>query len=339
MQLTDAKAMEFAFEIMTRTMPFLAKNRASMTDQDLIVKPDGSPVTTRDLAGQALYVLPMEKGLNLSPGELRLCGEETSEMLEGPDGSMIRKRICALLADEGFSISESEIASLISRGSLRPEPESGSTHWICDPIDGTKRYLSGHVYSTCLAYVRNGTLVAGAIGVPDLPSLESEGGVQPGSTGTLVGAYLGGGAFQVAGVGNSPRTLTPLTVRPDPVNPDEVRVARSLGSIPFGPRLQLSLEAAGVQGIPVQVDNQSKYAALVTDRVDLIAQPGFPADSPCSWDYAPGVLIAEEFGVVVKDGANRSFDFDTGSHLLCNHGVRCAHPSLYEPLFLTAESS
>ena len=337
MQLTDAKAMEVGLEIMTQVMPFLAKNRDSMTDQDLIVKPDGSPVTTRDIAGQALYVLLLEQALNLSPGELRLCGEETSEMLEGSAGSELRKRICDLLASDGFMIGDTEIAALISRGSLRPEPGSESTHWICDPIDGTKRYISGHVYSTCLAYVRNGTLVAGAIGVPDLPALQSEGGVQPGSTGTLVGAYLGGGAFQFAGAGNSPRTLTPLTVRPDSVTPEEVRVARSLGSIPLGPHLKHSLETAGVRGIPVQVDNQSKYAALVTDRVDLIAQTGFSTDTPCSWDYAPGVLIAEEFGVVVKDGANRPFDFDTGSHLLCNHGVRCAHPSLYEPLFLTDE--
>ena len=338
MQLTDAKAMEIALEIMTRTMPFFKRNRNSMTDQDLIVKPDGSPVTTRDLAGQALYVLLLERALHLPPGELQMCGEETSEMLEGSGASDLRMRVCEVLAVEGFRISQSTIGSVISRGSLRPEQGSGSTHWICDPIDGTKRYLSGHVYSTCLAFVRKGALVAGAIGVPDLPATGAKEVIRPGGAGTLVGAYRGGGAFQADG-GNPLEHLTRLRVRPYSCDSPRVRVARSLGNIPFGPRLKQSLEAAGVEGIPVQVDNQSKYAALVTDRVDLIAQTGLSKDSPCSWDYAPGVLIAEEFGVVVKDGANKPFDFDTGSRLLCNNGVRCAHSSLYDPLFSTDEPS
>ena len=303
-----------------------------MTDEDLLVKADESPVTTRDLAGQALYVLLLERALGIPPGELRLCGEETTDLLEGPDAAMLLNRISSLLSSEGIALDPDHIPEVIDRGSFRPEPGSASTHWICDPIDGTKRFLSGHVYSTCLALVRGGHLVAGAIGVPDLEGGSGNGSGESDAHGTLVGAFRGGGAFQVE-PGDLDQGRVPLVFKCDESDDRAVRIARSLGSVPFGPSMRTLLEASGIDGIPVQVDNQSKYAALVTGQVDLILQPGGSVDLPCSWDYAPGVLIAEEFGLHVRDSSNNIFDFDTGPFLQRNRGVRCASRDLYEKIF------
>ena len=319
--------MIVSFEVVNRVMSFLSRHRASMSDEDVIIKPDGSPVTTRDLAGQALYVLMLEGSLGLAPGDLRLCGEETVEILRGPDRKHLRTRIAHLLHHEGHSLELDEVVEVIDRGSLRPDSGAQSTHWICDPIDGTKRFISGHTYSTCLAYVSEGRLVAGAIGVPDL---HSESG--PSSTGTLVGAHLGGGAFQMSRSRPSD-SLKQLEISLDSIDLSAIRVARSLGAEEFGPRMNQRLSDAGLEGVSVQVDNQSKYAALVTGHIDLIAQSGDSVDNPCTWDFAPGVLVAEEFGAEVNDGSDRPFNFDTGPFLLHNSGVRCAHPKIYDSCF------
>ena len=71
----------------------MGKYWLDLTQDDIIIKPDGSPVTTRDLAGQVLYVMHLEQELGLHPGELRLCGEETSEILRGSGSSGLRDRI------------------------------------------------------------------------------------------------------------------------------------------------------------------------------------------------------------------------------------------------------
>ena len=326
-EFTNEQAMDVSFRVVERVMSFLARHRDSMTDADVIIKPDGSPVTTRDLAGQALYVLLLEESLGLAPGELRLCGEETVEILRGPGRQDLRAQITQLLHHEGHLLGENDAVDIIGRGSFRPTPGEGSTHWICDPIDGTKRFISGHTYSTCLAFVRGGQLVAGSIGVPDLHSQTNSSG-----TGTLVGACLGGGVFQMDS--SSPAgPLRRLKISSDSSETSPIKVARSLGAEQFGPRMQQRLRDAGIEGVPVQVDNQSKYAALVIGHIDLIAQSGASITNPCTWDYAPGVLLAQEFGAEVNDAEDQSFDFDTGPYLLHNRGVRCAHPTLYDSCF------
>lgn len=326
--MTDRESMQTAFDVVARVMTFVRENRSSLTEDDIIIKPDGSPVTTRDLAGQVLYVMHLEHELGLHPGELRLCGEETSEILRGPGSSDLRDRIAGLVASAGIHIASDDVPDVIDRGSLRPSPRTGSTHWICDPIDGTKRYISGHSYSTCLAFVRDGRLVAGAIGVPDPPAP-----VEPGTVdgGTLVGAYLGGGTYQSIRDGNG-RSLVKRAFDRSSLELPRVRVARSVGHPDLGPGLSRRMAEANLDPIAVEVDNQSKFASLVTGQVDLIAQRGSSVDIRCSWDFAPGILISEEYGVTVSDGTGRSFDFDTGAFLTENTGVCCApdflHPGL-----------
>ena len=327
--MTDRDSMLTAFDVVDRVMTFLEAHRSSLTQDDIIMKPDGSPVTTRDLAGQVLYVVHLEQELGIHPGGLRLCGEETSEILRGPGSSDLRDRIAGLVASTGIRIASEDVPEIIDRGSLRPIPRTGSTHWICDPIDGTKRYLSGHSYSTCLAFVRDGRLVAGAIGVPHPPASSNSSTVDGG---TLVGAYLGGGTFQSITDGSG-RSLVKRTFDRSSLELPRIRVARSVGHPGMGPGLSRRMAEANLDAVAVEVDNQSKFVSLVTGQVDLIAQRGSSVDIRCSWDFAPGTLISEEYGVMVSDGTGRPFDFDTGAFLTDNSGVCCAPDFLHPRLF------
>lgn len=327
----DGWLLDTAFLATARVMSFLDRNRPSLREQDVITKSDGSPVTLMDLAGQVIYVVSLERALG-GEGSLRLCGEETSDVLRGPGRESHRRRVRELLEDESIRLADDRLLEVIDRGGFRPPVGAGSSHWICDPIDGTRRFISGHLYSTCLAYVREGRLVSGAVGVPDLAAdplrpIRDEAG-----TGTLVGARLGAGVF-IADPGDPSRNR-PL---PPPASgsrsEDGVRFARSVGRASIESPTTRRLELAGLTGVPVEVDNQSKYAALATGRIDLIAQSGEGAGNRCTWDYAPGVLLAGEAGCRVADGRDRTFNFDTGSLLLENRGVRCAHEDLYQACF------
>ena len=328
----DGWLLDTAFLATARVMSFLDRNRRHLREEDVITKPDGSPVTLMDLAGQVIYVMSLERALG-DDGSLLLCGEETSDVLRGPAQESRRRRVRELLEGESIRLADDPLLEVIDRGGYRPPVGAGSSHWICDPIDGTRRFISGHLYSTCLAYVREGRLVSGAVGVPDLAAAPLQPIRDDAGSGTLVGARLGAGVF-IADPGDPSRNR-PL---PPPATglrtEDGIRFARSVGRASVESPTSRRLELAGLSGVPVEVDNQSKYAALVTGRIDLIARPGDGAGNRCTWDYAPGVLLARESGCRVADGRDRPFNFDTGPLLLENRGVRCAREDLYRACFL-----
>lgn len=327
----DGWLLDTAFHATARVMSFLDRNRPSLRDDDVITKPDGSPVTLMDLAGQVIYVVSLQQALG-DEGTLRLCGEETSDVLRGPAQEARRRRVRELLEGESIRLADDRLLEVIDRGGFRPPVGAGSSHWICDPIDGTRRFISGHLYSSCLAYVREGRLVSGAVGVPDLAADPLQPIRDEVGPGTLVGARLGAGVFIADPLNPSRNRPLPPSVAGSRTK-QRVRFARSVGRASIESPTSRRLELAGLDGVPIEVDNQSKYAALVTGRIDLISQSGEGARDRCAWDYAPGVLLARESGCRVADGLDRVFNFDTGSLLLENRGVRCAHEDLYQACF------
>ena len=71
----DGWLLDTAFLATARVMSFLDRNRRYLREEDVITKPDGSPVTLMDLAGQVIYVMSLERALG-DHGSLLLCGEE-----------------------------------------------------------------------------------------------------------------------------------------------------------------------------------------------------------------------------------------------------------------------
>lgn len=168
---------------------------------------------------------------------------------------------------------------------LRPgEPvlgeESGGSSgsgvcWVVDPIDGTVNYLYGFPwYAVSLAAQVDGVSVAAAV-------------VEPAS-GRRWTAYRGGGAF--------------LDGRPLRVS-SATRLELSLVATGFGYRAERrARQAAGVAGLLSRVRDIRRAGAASLDLcavaagwVDAYFEHGLNR-----WDWAGGVLIAEEAGAVVR---------------------------------------
>lgn len=309
--MNPEQATSLALDVVARLMPFFRRCRSSVTQADVISKEDGSPVTVFDLAGQALVVHALEQvsGQHSFP----VCGEETADTLSGPSMTEQRNRVIDLVCNEESAISRDSVLNLIDQGSFRPEPGSKSSHWTCDPIDGTKRFISGHHYSTCLGFIQSGELVGGAIGCPSY-------GESP-ATGTLCGVVRGSGAFTVDP--NDPRSERVLLHVPNALpNSEVIRVARSVGSRPTVSKVDERIRSAGKTPERVEIDNQCKYVAFAQGHVDLITHSATSSDLKCVWDFAPGVLVASEAGGVVTDADGAPLDFDQGPFLSRNRGLR-----------------
>lgn len=68
-------------------------------------------------------------------------------------------------------------------------------HWALDPIDGTKGFLRGGQYAVCLGLLKEGKVVVGVMGCPNLPVDPSN---PDGEKGVIFVAVEGQGAFQVS---------------------------------------------------------------------------------------------------------------------------------------------
>lgn len=327
----ETEALSVALDVVASVGTFVRRIRNEVTSEDVLNKSDGSPVTIADLAAQSLVVHRLEQDEQLP--RLPICGEESADVLRDPGNTRLRARVCELVRSEEPGLADADVIDLLDRGSFRPEPGSHSTHWLCDPIDGTKRYLSGHRYSCCLGLVVEGQLRAGAIGCPDLAGGSDGSLVESDTRGSLFGTRVGGGAFRIEPLAMGSRgervaLRLPATLREN----KSLLVARSVGGSTLGPRLRDHLVEAGFDPMPVNIDNQCKYAALVTGRVDVLFQYGDDGDSKCAWDFAPGVLLATEAGAKVLDRNGEEFDFSRGSMLQGNRGLRACRPELMELL-------
>ena len=50
-----------------------------------------------------------------------------------------------------------------------PDVSGLGSFWVLDPIDGTKGFLRKEQYAICLCMVKDGTIMASALGCPNLP--------------------------------------------------------------------------------------------------------------------------------------------------------------------------
>ena len=321
-------ALEVALDAMSRSAMFIRRVRADLGPDDILAKDDDSPVTIADLAAQALTRLHLEEDF-LVP-VLPMCGEESSAILRKPGSDRLRARVHELVQSEAPSIGEAELLELLDRGAHRPVPGAGETFWICDPIDGTKRYISGHRYSSCMGLVIEGELVCGAIACPDLGGRPEDRIDVADPAGSLFGAVKGGGAFRIEELSSgSTGRRHRLDRQPRAAGDRRVRVARSVSSTGLGPEhVWKAVRGEGASLEEVSIDNQCKYVALATNRVDCIYQHAGSPDhqSSCIWDFAPGVLLVAEASCEVTDREGRSFDFDQGPTLLQNRGLAATSP-------------
>ena len=176
---------------------------------------------------------------------------------------------------------------------------SSGVRWVIDPLDGTVNYLYGlPSWSISIAAELDGTTLVGVVEVP--------------ARGETVHGVLGGGAFL------NDRQLH--LRRPAPP------MERALVGTGFGYlRERRVRQAAVVRELIPQLRDIRRAGSAAIDLCDVAAGrlDGFYERGLNPWDYAAGVLIASEAGVLV---GGRPGDAPSGELTVV------APPGLFEPL-------
>jgi 3'(2'), 5'-bisphosphate nucleotidase len=290
-------------------------------------KPDASPVTAADLALQGLLTILLSERY----GPRATVGEESTEIFSGD--ARLRGVVQELLRSERPGLSASAIdAAIDAAGGDGTE----ANHWVLDPIDGTRGYLRGQQYCTCLAFVEAGVPVFGAAGCPRL-----------GAAGRVVAAVRHAGA----------RTWEGLSMS-EPPAAARVRMAggggrpvRACVSPELGPRSRARLaslvaglrseppapETAGLETVGLEtlgMESQVKFVLVACGEADLAVR--FPSGEPARdrdmvWDYAGAVTMVEEAGGRMTDCRGEPLRFGRGRAIERNAGVLCAADWAWRP--------
>eukprot|EP00192_Tetraselmis_astigmatica_P013051 CAMPEP_0117654282 /NCGR_PEP_ID=MMETSP0804-20121206/3659_1 /TAXON_ID=1074897 /ORGANISM="Tetraselmis astigmatica, Strain CCMP880" /LENGTH=423 /DNA_ID=CAMNT_0005460549 /DNA_START=1 /DNA_END=1272 /DNA_ORIENTATION=+ len=300
-------------------------------------KNDDSPVTVADYAAQAVVAWVLR---GASPdGTLSMVAEEDSKDLREESGASMLKRITALVSEvTGESLTEEQVLELIDLGGSDGGPTG--THWVLDPIDGTRGFVGGRQYAICLGLIKDGEVVVGALGCPNLPQApltdedgtsSAQEGIGSPSFGVCFAAALGGGAY--AGALSDPDTPSKAIRVADGCDPSKIRFMESYESRHSSQGVTSKLAtAAGITEPPLRLDSQCKYGAL--SRGDAAVFLRFPPPSYREkiWDHAAGVLIANEAGAKVTDAKGDKLDFSKGRWLDLHKGIVAAPPAVHAKL-------
>ncbi len=158
-----------------------------------------------------------------------------------------------------------------------PAGSDSAVRWIVDPIDGTVNFMLGlPQWSVSVAVEQRGTVVAGCV-------------VNP-STGTLFRASLGGGAYL-----DDHREIGRRLTGPRAVALADAIVATGFSYDP-GRRARQGRVAGELLA---HVGNLRRIGSAALDLCNLAAGwVDFYYEGPLNeWDYAAGLLIAQEAGV------------------------------------------
>lgn len=280
-----------------------------------IAKADASPVTVADFAVQAVIAHSLVSTL----GELRLVGEESSELLRSEAQTATRTAVLEAVRSVWPDASPDQVLKAIDIGN---HDATSAGYWTLDPIDGTKGFLRRGQYAVSLAYIQAGEVVIGVMGCPNLSADLERPFSEPDPEGLIFLATRGEGAGVVAAT--DPRA-TPFAVR----SPDSNGPIRICESVESGHSNQSAsarvIERLGSGGVPARLDSQCKYAVVARGQADAYLRLPTRSDYIENiWDHAAGMLIAQEAGAIVTDIDGRPLDFSCGTGLTNNRGIVCA---------------
>lgn len=282
-----------------------------------LTKDDRSPVTVADFAAQAVVARLLEGAYPGTP----LVGEEDATTLRKDAATLdqVTKFVGGLVPE---ALPE-QVCDWIDHGNGEPGPR----FWVLDPVDGTKGFLRGEQYAVALAYVEGGRVQLGVLACPNLTGAHKQ---EPGGPGTLAVAVRGEGAWARPLEGGAFEDLH-VSILDDPTG------ARVLRSVEAGhtnvSQLDHILARMHVQGDPVRMDSQAKYAVLAHGAGDLLfrlisaKQPNYREKI---WDQAAGSLVVEEAGGVITDLDGKPLDFTAGKTLANNRGVLASNGRLHD---------
>ena len=321
---------------------------------DTAAKADASPVTVADYATQALVSASLAAAC---PGIPLLAEEDATELRAAtPLAASQRSRVTSLVNTTWSgacglgALSEAEVLTAIDRGSSGGG-RSG-TVWVLDPIDGTKGFVAGRQYAIALALVRDGAVLMGVVGCPNLGRSGDAKTVtkvcRPGD-GVVFVAVAGHGAFSLPLAALDAAALAPTaphsaaellaqwTKHPE-AHALHMAASRPLTQLRYAESSPDSACAAhgDTQAVaaalgmdvgaypPVQMDSCAKYGVCARGDAELYLR--FPPDGYREkvWDHAAGVVVFEEAGGKVTDCGGRALDFGQGRYLDMAGGIVAA---------------
>ncbi len=301
---------------------------ARAVQQDLqrvqqITKDDRSPVTVADFAVQAIVALALQEA-NRSDDKVPIVGEEHAGVLRQAEHEAVRQAVVDAVRMVRRDISQDAVLDAIDACDHDATAES---YWTLDPIDGTKGFLRGQQYAIALAKIVNGTVVAAAMGCPNIPTDFTRPFDIPDSTGAIYAASAGNGSWQWL----SDATGEPQRIEARHEAGAEVRICESVEAAHSKHTdTERVADHLGVTVAYDRLDSQCKYAVVARGQAHVyLRMPTRKDYVEKIWDHAAGSLIATESGAIVTDVSGAPLDFGRGPRLEANRGVVCAARSVH----------
>ena len=322
--------LKVGIEAVDKAMRVSRKIQEKLTAGDKIDKSDKSPVTIADFTSQAVIC----SILNNSFPDIPIVGEEDSTDLKKPENREVFNNIQNFLKNEEElcdRLYQKDILKSIDLGNGKPDND---IFWTLDPIDGTKGFLRGEQYAVALALIKNGKVVLGISGCPNL-KIEKE----PGDEGFIFIAVKEEGASQI----NCKTSEIKKINVTDHTDKSKMKFVQSYES--GHGNLGLQIEIARKLQIgepPVQLDSQVKYGIVASGNAEIylrIPNPKSPDYKEKIWDHAAGSLIVEEAGGIVSDINGKPLDFSLGSSLTGNTGILATTTGLQREILDIIKSS
>jgi 3'(2'), 5'-bisphosphate nucleotidase len=283
-------------------------------------KKDRSPVSEADFAAQALVCAALRDTSRVKI----VVGEEAAADLREARNAALRERVVAhVRARRGQAVSAEQTLAWIDLGGVTPDA-SNPLYWALDPIDGTQGFLRGEHYAIALALLREGEVVLGVLGCPNLQGPDGE-------PGALLAAVRGQGATWLPLAGSGLAGRRPLRVS-RVTRPADARFCESVDS-GHSNQAQAARIAArlGIRADPVRIDSQAKYAILARGDVSIYLRLPTREDyREKIWDHAAGAIVVEEAGGRVTDALGNPLDFSRGRQLEANRGIVATNGPIHD---------
>eukprot|EP00922_Rhytidocystis_sp_ex-Travisia-forbesii_P042226 GHVS01063102.1.p1 GENE.GHVS01063102.1~~GHVS01063102.1.p1 ORF type:complete len:476 (-),score=93.79 GHVS01063102.1:242-1669(-) len=334
----ENKLLAFGLAAVYRGYVIADRLQGSLKARDKLVKQDSSPVTLADYSVQSLI------SLLLRPSSQLLLSEENIEFVSPEMLSAIASQVASVLPGR----SELEPKKVLDAFLATTEPtvrtlrRGCGSYWVLDPIDGTKGFMRGDQYAIALAYIKDGELILGILGCPNLPCDWSR---PDGPRGSIFYAVKGESAYEVdlsnqtvdlndqnaAIAAHLVRGARPLRVRAD----KHRTVRRFFESYDSAHSSHAAARAVaerlGISTQPIRLDSQVKYAMVARGDGDLILRLPRKNYKENVWDHAAGAVIIAEAGGCVSHADGSALEF-AGRQQLDNQSglVVSSEPRLHE---------
>ncbi len=284
--------------------------RATLVFEETIAKKDKSPVTVADFGAQAIINLDLMRAFPDYP----IAAEEDTATLRTPEGATLKAKILDHVNAILPSLNEEQILAAIDNSTHKGGPNG--RYWTLDPIDGTKGFLRGGQYAVALALIKDGEVVLGVLGCPNLPVDASH---PDGPKGCLFVAIKGQGT-KCRSFDDPNERITRVTEIADPAMASFCEPVESAHSSQSD--TARIAEILGVTAPPIRIDSQCKYAAIARGDASIYLRlPARASYIEKIWDHAAGWIVVKEAGGEVTDAYGYPLDFSVGRMLYRNTGI------------------